>query len=409
MVDWLFHLAVLAVLATGSMTLALVRRARHRGELGGDLVVGLLAGAVLTLALLAALALARAALAALPTVGGWARAALLVGLAAAGTVLAAVLISLASVRRPLATLTFAWRGMPLPWLALLLTEGSGLRWPALALCLALALASLCALLLAPRRPRPAALTLADDDPGAGADDVVLLSWNVGQAPPDNGPSRRGQLPRIARVIREAGVDVACLQELRDAGHLDTLLGLLGPGWRGALGNTDRQKVNALLTRLPGPLAGLAFARFRAPVALDLAGARVLSMHFPTSRARDRAAFADWLEEHAARLDRPLVIAGDCNMDPEGHWDRVTTLFTDDLALDQCPLDRLRALGTDIGAGAAATAMPSRRLDRVLVAAPLAPVSFRVLFGSARGLMDHQPVLARLRPGPPSPGRLDDNP
>jgi len=400
MVDWLFHLAVLAVLATGSMMLALVRRARHRGELGGDMVVGLLAGAVLTLALLAALALARAALAALPTVGGWARAALLCGLAAAGTALGAVLISLASVRRPLATLTFAWRGMPLPWLALLLIEGSGLRWPALALCLALALLLLSALLRAPRRPRPAALALADDNDSAGAGgELVLLSWNVGQAPPDNGPSRRGQLPRIAHVIRDAGANVACLQELRDAGHLDALLGLLGEGWRGALGNTDRQKVNALLTRLPGPLVGLAFARdFRAPAALDLAGARVLSMHFPTRHARDRAAFADWLEEHAARLDRPLVVAGDCNMDPQGHWDRVTTLFTDDLALDEHTLDRLRALGADIGAGAAATAMPSRRLDRVLVAAPLAPVSFRVLFGAARGLMDHQPVLARVRLG-----------
>lgn len=399
MADWLLHLALLAALATGSMMLALVRRARHRGELGGDLVVGLLAGAVLTLALLAALALARAALAALPTVGGWARAALLCALAAAGTVLAAVLVSLASVRRPLATLTFAWRGMPLPWLALLLVEGSGLRWPALALGLALVLALLCALVLAPGKPRPAALTLADDDGAVASGDLVLLSWNVGQAPPDNGPSRRGQLPCIARVVRDADADVVCLQELRDARHLEVLLDLLGPGWRGALGNTDRPKVNALLTRLPGRLAGLAFgSRFRAPVALDLAGARVLSMHFPTSHARDRAAFADWLEEHAARLDRPLVVAGDCNMDPEGHWDRATTLFTDDLALDQRTLGRLRALGADIGAGAAATAMPSRRLDRVLVAAPLAPVSFRVLFGSARGLMDHQPVLARVRLG-----------
>jgi endonuclease/exonuclease/phosphatase family metal-dependent hydrolase len=384
----LFTAAAVALLACGSMMLALVWRARHRGELGGDLAVGAAAGLILAGVILASLHLARWLL---PTAPGWAT----IGLTALGTLAGAVVISLGSVRRPFATLTFSWWGMPLPLTAVALEIAGWSGWIQAALVAALAAGLVGALLRAPRRPRPSRARLAVDEPG----DLVLLTWNIGQGPPDNGPSKLRQLGHVAQAIRGADADVACLQEVRDSDHLALLLEHLGSGWRGHLATTERPKVCAVLTRLPGQLASPPpgyDARLRGPAALRLEWVEILSLHLPTHSARDRGAVLDWVVERWRRSDRPLLAVGDFNMDPDGYWDLCTTLFTDDAALDRRSLDRLCDAGQDLGAGTAATAVPSRRLDHVVVDTALQPVSYEVLFGAARGLMDHQPVVVRLR-------------
>jgi endonuclease/exonuclease/phosphatase family metal-dependent hydrolase len=157
----------------------------------------------------------------------------------------------------------------------------------------------------------------------------------------------------------------------------------------------------VLTRLAGqltsPRTGLE-PRLRGPAALRLDWVEILSLHLPTHSTRDRRVVLDWVVERWRQNDRPLLPVGDFNMDPDGYWDRSTTLFTDDVALDRWLLDRLCDSGQDLGAGTAATAVPSRRLDHVVADSALQPVSYEVLFGSARGLMDHQPVVVRLRRG-----------
>jgi endonuclease/exonuclease/phosphatase family metal-dependent hydrolase len=377
---------LLLVLACGSMAGALVLRARHRREIPGDLAVGSAAGLILAILFFAAWVVMPRVL---PLGWTWLVSAA-IGLFVA---IGAMVISISWVGRPLATLSFAWPGIPLPLLALTLERSLGLLWPMVVLCLLLCLCLAVLLVRAPLRPLPARINHAPPS----AEDLVLLSWNIGLSPPDGGPSRRRHLPRIARVIQEAEADIVCLQEVRDVEHLDLLLALLGDGWRGHLASTARTKVNAMLTRLEGVLSSPACdLPFRGPSALSLDGVEVLSVHIPTHRARDRAAFADYLLRHARSADRPLVIAGDFNMDPDGFWDRATTLFTDDVALDRRTMQQICELGDDIGAGSAATAVPSRRLDRLVVGSPLKPVRYRVLYGSARGLMDHQPMLARIR-------------
>lgn len=141
--------------------------------------------------------------------------------------------------------------------------------------------------------------------------------------------------------------------------------------------------------------------FGGPVGLTIRRStpvEILSVHlWPERAAAGRRAYAVWLVERSRSLTHPLLVAGDANFDPTGWWDRVSSVFTDDVVFDQ-RTDVLLAsgLGQDAGERGPATAVFSRRLDRIFVPPEITPVEYRVLYGHRRGRMDHRPVLLRLR-------------
>lgn len=238
----------------------------------------------------------------------------------------------------------------------------------------------------------------DERAPVSSHDLVVISWNLGQAAPFGGASDPDGLDDVADVIRESAAHVACLQELDGPAHLARLLDLLGSDWRGAVSEPSG-KATAIVTRVDGllssPLPELAFG---GPTVLrfDHGGRQLViaSVHLPTHSAAERASYVERVASLSAGT--LLVVAGDLNMDPMAFWDRVCPLFSDDRAQDLRTLARLQALGDDPGAALAPTALFSRRLDAVLVTPGLKTVAYRVLLDAARGLMDHRPVVARVR-------------
>jgi endonuclease/exonuclease/phosphatase family metal-dependent hydrolase len=250
---------------------------------------------------------------------------------------------------------------------------------------------------APFMPRPATVQFQESSP----DDFTLLSWNIGLGQPLSYPSQREHLPAVCGVIRESQADIVCLQEVSGTEHLQLLLEGLGKEWHGHLA-ADGDRVPAVLTRLPAtfrsPHQGLAFGGPASALVTTSRGQlEVLSLHmFPEQNAHNRETYGNWLAEYARSQAHPVLIAGDFNIDPEGWWDRVSPIFTDDLDRDLRLLTALRQLGHDCGQKASATSALSRRLEIIFVPRHLQCVEYRILHGKSQGRMDHWPIRVRLR-------------
>lgn len=270
-------------------------------------------------------------------------------------------------------------------------------------------------LAGPPRERPAKLAFAP----AHDDDLVVLSWNLGKGPPVAFASDAEHLGHIARTIRESGAHVACLQEVDTEGHLERLLELLGPEWRGSLATESLNRSPAVLTRVGGGFAvetpeGAFFGGVRVRLERSGRALDVYSVHLaPARHAWLRAEEIDWYARRLAEIGVPAVVAGDMNIDPASPWDRLSSLFTEDLPLDVRSEARLSSVGFDPGRGGVSTGLPARRIDRVLVSRPLAAVDYEVLFGKRLGRMDHRPVRVRVGvsalPGGPLASRLTPSP
>ncbi len=247
----------------------------------------------------------------------------------------------------------------------------------------------------------------------------LVSWNIRGA---FGRDGIRDLPRIARVIRDLGADVAALQEVGDpqgrgmralgpastalvsrsaddASELGRLL-----GWNVAFGPNlvieGRPYGNAVLSRLPIARAqnydlSVPGKEPRGCLRCDLSMPDELSLHLFNlhlglsigERRRQEALLlsADLL--HDAALTAPLVVCGDFNAWLPG------------------PLPALlrRAL-RDVTRGAGATwpsALPFMRLDRAYVDGGVRVRAYGVdRSTTARLASDHLPVWLDLEPLPP---------
>ena len=231
--------------------------------------------------------------------------------------------------------------------------------------------------------------------------VQILSWNLGTGQPFSRPSPIELLPHVTRVIAAAKADIVCLQEAASEDYLNELLSQLGPSWQGKRSRSEEgMMITAILSKHGGsfeapapnfPYGGPAI------VHTSIAGAAVsvLSVHFPPEHtATWRAQYAAWLRKRSA-AEKTMIIGGDFNVDPEGFWDHASTIFTDNVDLDQQTLGTLLSLGRDVGAGTAGTAVFSRRIDRLYVPTTFALQSYQVLSGSRRGPMDHDAILVVL--------------
>ena len=290
----------------------------------------------------------------------------------------------------------AW-GLPLP--ALLYGLGSTRRATRFTGAAAGTLAALIAAVAVAGPPgqNPARLAFAP----AQGDDLVVLSWNIGQGPPLAFGSDAEHLAHVARTIVESGADVACLQEVATDGHLERLLAHLGPQWRGSLGTERLDRAPAVLTRVGGEFSvetpevsffgGVRVRLERSGRALDIYSAHLAPARHAWLRSHEVEWFARRLEENRV----PAVFTGDLNIDPASPWDRLSCLFTEDPGLDEVTEARLATFGFDAGRGGVSTGLPARRIDRILVREPLATADYEVLFGKRLGRMDHRPLRARV--------------
>ncbi|HJZ87601.1 MAG TPA: endonuclease/exonuclease/phosphatase family protein [Polyangia bacterium] len=227
----------------------------------------------------------------------------------------------------------------------------------------------------------------------------VLTWNVGKIYLGGRHDSRAadaDLARIASVIREAGPDLVALQELRDRGQLEHLLGLLGGAYVGSVPDEEinDRRVAALVRQQPD----VAFSQIvtstgrAAEVARIMLGARSLtfvSLHLdafdPALRATQAEEILDWAQRAE---DRDLIIAGDFNFDadflsatepehPDVRIYRLLTAHFQDVA----------------GGGSGATTIVDRRLDYLFVRGRLRRRAVHVVEGRNMHLMDHMPVVA----------------
>lgn len=216
----------------------------------------------------------------------------------------------------------------------------------------------------------------------------VLSYNV--------LSLRRGTDKVAAVIRACDPDVVCVQEaprflfwrrrcraLADAAGLKVVTGGRPAGAVLLLARPGLRVVATRDVKLPWhpPLhrRGIAIGVF------DVGGTQVTvaSTHLSLDDS-ERLAQAGLVVAHLAELDRPAVLAGDVNEDPDdAAWRVLATSFAD--AYVTAPL----------GDGLTSTAAhPRRRLDAVFVDRRLGVVSCGVpeVAGLA-GASDHRPVLA----------------
>jgi len=401
-------LALVTALPVAACTMALVSvlHATHPLDLGPDLIVGLLLGLPCWLLVLLSSVMGRLT-PKVPTI-------------LSAPLLPIVLLGVAALAlgKPVpAVLVIAGPALLAAAAVDLVDRIRGLRPPGATLIVALALLALgLGLVVSPLSSRPTEIRASADAP----DDLLLLTWNIGLAPPDGGPSRRTHLAHIARVIRRSRAHVVCLQELRDASHLQTLLQHLGPAWTGSVAGPG-PKVTAVLSRIGGtPIRPADSIRVGTPVGLVLAtphGAlHILSLHIPRlDLGQRKQRYVQRLTRYARGAGEPLwsaersaqnvtargtgavggrvVLAGDINTDPES-WGRAAAVFSD-VELDRRLLAALSRLGCDVGRGGVATGVPSRRIDRVFLPRGTTLRSYRVLPWARRGWMDHRPIVVRF--------------
>ena len=240
-------------------------------------------------------------------------------------------------------------------------------------------------LISPIHPRPQIVRFVDARP----DDLVVMSWNCGLGNPHATPSRREDLPAIARTITQSNAHVVCLQEVGDENR-DALLALLGGSWQGVSNEPNNGWADSVITRLPARLETLVLPqlyRGTAAAHIEYAGQslELLSVHLSPGAASDRRhEQVASLRGYARSARAPVLVAGDMNLDPSCVWDRWLPFFTDAVQRDFDVQGMLWDIGLDAGEGCSSTATLSRRIDRILVPSRWKTVEFRVLYGEKIG-------------------------
>jgi exodeoxyribonuclease-3 len=157
--------------------------------------------------------------------------------------------------------------------------------------------------------------------------VRLATWNVN--------SLKARLPRVEDWLATVEPDVLCLQETKLADTAFPAMALRSLGYESAHHGEGRWNGVAVLSRVGvqdvtlGLGADHELDREARMVSAVCAGVRVASVYVPNGRSLDddhytyKLAWLDALRTWvAARLDEPLVVAGDYNIAPDDRdvWD-----------------------------------------------------------------------------------------
>ena len=178
--------------------------------------------------------------------------------------------------------------------------------------------------------------------------VRLVTWNVN--------SLKARLSRVEEWLRTVEPDVVCIQETKMADSAFPAMALQSLGYEAAHHGEGRWNGVAVLSRVGLEDVTTGFGgdpeldREARMVSAVCAGTRVASVYIPNGRSLDDDHYTyklAWLDElHTwaeARLDDPLVVAGDFNVAPDDRdvWDMAA--FEGATHVSQAERDRFDAL------------------------------------------------------------------
>lgn len=231
--------------------------------------------------------------------------------------------------------------------------------------------------------------------------IRVVTWNVGGTDGDGGrPLSAPLVDHVADVLAGLDPDVVVLQELADRDQADRMLRELG--WREGdaevtFGGGRRVAVLTREGRLrqtsaPGHRGTTLVCRRTGRGVVDLT---IGAVHASAWSSEDRNAHVG---EIAARLEQEpgrVILAGDLNLDLD--LDKRGDLFSDDAYRDVETYNYVAARFTDAARGRGSTAEPDRRLDYVFVRGALTVIAAGPVKDRRVADMDHDPVVADLRP------------
>lgn len=237
---------------------------------------------------------------------------------------------------------------------------------------------------------------------AAADDVRVLSWNIGGGAPLFSPGKEKNIAAIAKTITEHGAHVVCLQEVPSQKYIDSLIGKLGKPWRGKRGEGD-QRSSAVLSRISGSFETPKIkSEFGAPIVLTVNSPRgvlqfVSCQAKPGRHSADRRATVDWVLNEVRNPSKKTktVVAGDFGIDPGTRWSFLSPLLTDHRKFDRATWRVLNVLGSDPGLGGGPTSALGQRPNWLIVDSKMSVTDYRVLDSAKQRGMDHRPVLVAV--------------
>lgn len=236
-------------------------------------------------------------------------------------------------------------------------------------------------------------------------DLRLVTWNVGAGAGSWGrPMADEHLEHVAAVIGALEPDLVLLQELDHGAQLLRLRNALGPDWYLASQHLAGRSLGVLarggeLERFSvegsgGSALGVAYRPAPSRGLLPLA---VVVVHADASSSEKRNGQIGTATRALFARDEPgRILAGDLNLDVD--LGKRRDLFTDDEYRDVETYNWLAGRLTDAGLFGGSTAEPDRRLDYVFVEGKrLEVLGAGPWKGRRAGRMDHDPVVADLRP------------
>ena len=228
--------------------------------------------------------------------------------------------------------------------------------------------------------------------------VRVVTWNVGGAVGGKTHALpESQLDHVADVLRALDPDVVALQELASDRQAWSLIRRLGEGWdavtaRGSLAILAR---TAPTLERAGPSRGERWMLAR----VEARGHRlaVLNVHASAFDADARNQTVGQATEALLALDGgdARVLLGDLNLDVD--LDKKRDLFSNRAHLDVETYNYIGGMLTDAAHGRGSTAEPDRRLDYVFTSPESVVEAAGPWKGRRAGTMDHDPVVADVRP------------
>lgn len=221
--------------------------------------------------------------------------------------------------------------------------------------------------------------------------AILLTWNVGRLYLGGGVESRlseDHLEHVAKVVRDSGADLACLQETTGPDQVERLLKLL-PGWSGKAWEDRFDRRAALLVKGEARWGRIESAVGRWWPTAEWAGLRAACVHLSPFDGDARLAQVDQLKAWSAeRADRSIVL-GDFNFAPTSlAYTNMTQRFT------------------DATSNVAWTTVTRNKLDYVfLFPATGWDAKAQGVIGKRKPMMDHMPVVVTLDPAVDAPGRM----
>ena len=235
-----------------------------------------------------------------------------------------------------------------------------------------------------------------------AGSLRVVTWNVGGSSGDGewgGPLSDEHLEHVADVLHELDPDLCFLQEVRIGRQAQHLREALGAGWELEYSSsTGGRKVIALAQRgvleplKLGVQASRSIAvRYLPQAARPLAA---VGLHADVTSASARNEAIGQVVESLSRVDEPVLLVGDFNIDLD--LGKRRDLFTDDEYRDVETYNCITQFFEDAALGTGSTAEPDRRLDYIFLAeGQFGLRSAGPLRGRRVGDMDHDPVVADL--------------